>query len=139
MDKLERDEVTHPAVRIHKRLLLDICFAFRLLMSVFVVPKVPGGSGLLVLTIACRCRPGELERQNEQHEDQDETSHFLETVRGACSWSINGLAVDEVYMNPRSPALRPDYGYRFRLLVFECRLLPSTGFRFGAGPYFHRK
>lgn len=38
VDKLEGDEVTDPAVRIYDRLLLNIGFAFRLLMSVFMVP-----------------------------------------------------------------------------------------------------
>lgn len=70
--------MAHPAVSIHEWLFLGIRFTFRLLMTMLVVPKVPSGrGGFLVLTIACRCRPGKLERQNEQHEDQNETSHSL--------------------------------------------------------------
>nr|WP_059414510.1 hypothetical protein [Cupriavidus basilensis] len=83
MDKLEGSKVTHTAVSIHDRLLLNIGLTFRLLMSVFVVPEVPHGCRLLVLTIACGCRPGELEWQNKQHEDQGETSHFGAKVRGS--------------------------------------------------------
>ncbi|MBU64764.1 MAG: hypothetical protein CL858_04775 [Cupriavidus sp.] len=80
--KREGDQMAHPAVCIHEWLFLGIRFTFRLLMTMLVVPKVPSGRGFLVLTIACRCRPGKLERQNEQHEDQNETSHSLGRLCG---------------------------------------------------------
>jgi hypothetical protein len=48
-----------------------------------------------VLTIACRCRPGKLERQDEQHEDQNETSHSLGKLCG-------GLGVGVLTAGPSS-------------------------------------
>ena len=82
IDEREGDRMAYPAVCIHEWLFLGIRFTFRLLMTMLVVPKVPSGRGFLVLTIACRCRPGKLERQNEQHEDQNETSHSLGDCAG---------------------------------------------------------
>jgi len=87
--------MAHPTIRIHERLFLGIRFTFRLLMTVLVVPKMPSGRGFLVLTIACRCRPGKLERQDEQHEDQNETSHSLGKLCG-------GLGVGVLTAGPSS-------------------------------------
>lgn len=55
-------------MRLQRRLAADILAVRRcLLMLVIMVAKVLRGLPILMLAIACRSRPGELEQQGKQH------------------------------------------------------------------------
>lgn len=55
-------------MRLQRRLAADILAVRRcLLMLVIMVAKVLRGLPILMLAIACRSHPGELEQQGKQH------------------------------------------------------------------------